>query len=44
MFSTNYKSSVKSSYNEVLSAVDDFLTNGIQALQHWWKMCVDVEN
>ena len=35
--------------DEVLSAVKDFLggqnesfhTTGIQALQHWWKKCVD---
>ena len=24
-----------------ISAVDDLLTNGIQALKHWWKKCVD---
>ena len=35
--------------NEVISAVEDFFedqdesfyTTGIQALQHWWKKCVD---
>ena len=26
----------------IISAVDDFsLTNTIQALQHWWKKCVN---
>ena len=24
-----------------ISAVDDFLTNEMQALQHWWKRCVN---
>ena len=28
------------SYDDVISAVDNFLTNGIQTLQHWWNMCV----
>ena len=37
-----YDSSLKSSY-DILSAVDDFFvfTNGIQALQHWWKKYMD---
>ena len=25
----------------MISAVDDFFTNGIQALQHRWKKCED---
>ena len=36
-----YKSGLKSSYDGIISAVDDFLTNGIQTPQHRWKKCVD---
>ena len=32
---------LKSSYDDIISACDDFLTNGIQTLQHHWKKCVD---
>ena len=31
----------KNSYDNVISAVDDFLTNGIQVLKCQWKKCVD---
>ena len=32
-----YKNGLKSSYDDDISAVDDFLTTGIQILQHRWK-------
>ena len=32
---------LESSYDDVISAVDDFFTNEIQALQHQRKKCVD---
>ena len=32
---------LKSSYKEIISVVNDFLTNGIQILQHHLKKCVD---
>ena len=31
---------LKGLYDYIITAVDDFLTNGIQTLQHWWKKCV----
>ena len=31
------KGGLKSSYDGIISAIDDFLTNGIQALQQKWK-------
>ena len=31
----------KTSYDGI-STVDEFLTSGTQALQHWWKECVDL--
>ena len=37
---SNYKGGLKSSYDDVIFAVDDFLTRLIQALQHQWKKCV----
>ena len=36
-----FEGRLKSSYGYVISAVDEFLTNRIQALQHRWKKCVD---
>ena len=38
-----YKRGLKSSYDDIISAADDFffLTNGIQAVQHWLKKCVN---
>ena len=36
-----HESEPKSSYDEVISAVDNFLTKGIQELQHWLKYYVD---
>ena len=42
-FSLLYQGGLKSSYDDVISAVDDFFTNGIQALQHQWKKYVDLE-
>ena len=36
-----YEVALKSTYNDNISAVDDFLTNGIQALQHRRNKCVD---
>ena len=32
---------LKSSYDDVISGIDDILTYGIQTLQHWWKECVN---
>ena len=32
-----YKGGLKSLYDDVISAVDDFFINGIQELQHQWK-------
>ena len=34
---------LNSSYDDVISAVDDFFINGIQAQQYRWKKCVDHE-
>ena len=31
---------LKSSYADVISTVNDFFTNRIQALQHRWKKCM----
>ena len=36
-----YVGGLKSSYEDILSVVSDFLTNEIQPLQYRWKMCVD---
>ena len=36
-----YESGLKSSYNDVISAVKGLLTHGIQALQNRWKKCVN---
>ena len=41
MMKNEYESRLKSLYDEVISTADDFLTKGIQALQHRWKKCVD---
>ena len=32
---------LKSSYDNVIPAVGEFLTNKIQVPQRWWKKCVD---
>ena len=32
-----YKCVLKSSYDDVISVIDDFFTNGIKALQHRWS-------
>ena len=37
----NKEDGLKSSYDYIISAVDDFLTNRIQALKHWYKKCVN---
>ena len=29
------------SFYDVISSINEFFTNEIQALQHWWKKCVD---
>ena len=31
------------SYDEIIPVVDDFLTNGIHALQYWWQKCMNHE-
>ena len=41
MWDCMYEGGLKSSFEDVISAVDYFLTNGIQTLQRWWKKCVD---
>ena len=33
---------LKSLFDDMISAVDDFLTNRIQELQHWWKKCLNL--
>ena len=32
---------LRSSYDDAIFIVDDFLINGIQALEHQWKKCVN---
>ena len=36
-----YKNELISSHDDIISAVDNFLTGEIQALQHQWKKCMD---
>ena len=31
---------MKNSYDDVISAIDNFLTNEVRLLQHRWKKCV----
>ena len=38
-----YEGRLKSLCDDVISAVDDFLTNEIQSLQYQWKKCVDTK-
>ena len=42
-FEITYERELKSSCNDDISAVDDFLTDEIQALQHQRENCVDLE-
>ena len=41
LWNVQYEGRLKSSYDDIIFAVDDFLANGIQALQHQWQKYVD---